>query len=578
MFTRSSPDHTTSTPIERRAPAAESAAPDDVAHAHVDTVDAALEHHISAIADVRLRLSPDLVITHASVKRPDDLGVEGDLSGRPVTEVMGPLASEIEAMIQRAITLGEPQSFSFLSADHERWLSAKVAATPRGDILLAARDITSEYTLQQELEYRAHHDALTDLPNRLRFNDELTAVLSTTPVRAAILMLDLDGFKLINDVAGHAAGDDLLRAFATRLRSTVRKDDLVARMAGDEFAVLLRNISCKDDAMAAARNLQDELREPYAVQGGLSVGCGIGVTLITAADSVTDVIRRAGVALSAAKEQGPNAVASFDSKLFEAMKQRHGLARDLERAIETGNVAVVYQPIVDMDTGVTRAVEALSRWTDGEGEAISPDVFIRAAEDNGLIVPLFEHMLRVSITDATRWFAADSRLVLHINVSAVQMRQSGLAASIGAALEGADVAAANLCMEITESMFALDLPVTKRNLDELSELGVSICLDDFGTGYSSLSYLQRFAPSMLKLDRSFVSEMSKTGDPRLARAILGLARDLEIDAVAEGIETTEQYVELHEMGWGLGQGFLMSRAVTAPALACLLGNPLLPVG
>ena len=402
-------------------------------------------------------------------------------------------------------------------------------------------------------------------------------MLNRRPLQGAVLIIDLDEFKLVNDVAGHEAGDELLTKIANRLRDNCRVQDVPARLGGDEFAVLLRDVSSRDDIMAAATHLHEALRQPLTVGAELSVQrCSIGVTQLHVGDTPNDVMRRADVALYAAKGQGKNTIANYDNDLFETMKQRHGLVRDLEAAINDGDIRVVYQPIVELDTGRVTSVETLARWTTRGGQDISPTVFVRAAEEHGLISALFDHMLTTALSDAADWIRERPSLQLHVNLSPLQMRDADLAPTVTRHLAAARIPATNLSVEITESILALDSPAVRANLDALKSLGVSICLDDFGTGYSSLAYLQQFAPSMLKLDRSFVEEMAESGDLRLPRAILGLARELEIEAVAEGIETEDEWRQLRDLGWRLGQGFLMARPATADVVEPLLDQDLLP--
>lgn len=545
----------------------------------IDPSETALEHQLRAIADVRLRVGPDGRVTQASLARTGDILADDATSpiGMAVTTLLEPLVPEIAALIERTLTTGGSETFSFLSADRTRWLSGRLAVSPTGDVLIAARDVTPEYTLHRQLEYQAFHDPLTDLPNRLGFHRELETALDRRPLQGAVLLIDLDDFKLVNDVAGHNAGDELLVKIAERLRDHVRHHDIPARLGGDEFAVLLTGVTSRRDILAAAENLHASLSQPLSIGTELAVQrTSIGVTQLHLADTPADVMRRADVALYAAKSQGKNTVASFDNDLFETMKQRHGLVRDLERAIADGVIGLAYQPIVELGTGRVHSVEALARWSGSDGQSISPAVFVRAAEEHGLIAALFDHTLRTSLADAAPWIERTPSLRIHINLSPMQMRDTSLATVVERHLAEAGLSPANLCVEITESVLALDFPVVRENLDRLTSLGVSVCLDDFGTGYSSLAYLQEFAPSMLKLDRSFVERMSESGDARLPRAILGLARELEIDAVAEGIETVEEWTELRELGWTLGQGYLMSRPIPAAEVTPLLDQHLLP--
>ncbi len=452
------------------------------------------------------------------------------------------------------------------------------AAAPRLEAKAAQTEPADVETLRRRLAHQQSHDPLTDLPNRAYFNELLDGALQREPIEVAVLVIDLDNFQLRNDVAGQTSGDMLLQAFADRLRRSIRRTDVAARLGGDEFAVLLDGVIDAEEAAAAARHIHQDLRQPIEIDGELtSQGCSIGLALALKNESVNDVMRRADVALYAAKRDGKDTVANFDHELFRAMQQQHSLVRDLERAIGTEEVQVAYQPIVDLHTGEIHSVETLARWTDRNGQPVSPELFVRTAEQHGLIAPLFEQMFHRSLADAKPWIDQHPDLQLHTNLSPLQMRQEGLADTIGDALDRAGIATRNVAIEITESVLATDQEIARHNLHALADMGIAICLDDFGTGYSSLAYLIRFTPSMLKLDRSFVDEMTRTGDNRLPRLILFLARELQIEAVAEGVETVEQWETLRDLGWGLGQGFLMSRGVSAGDFGDLLGTSLLPI-
>jgi EAL domain-containing protein (putative c-di-GMP-specific phosphodiesterase class I) len=294
-------------------------------------------------------------------------------------------------------------------------------------------------------------------------------------------------------------------------------------------------------------------------------------------DTPNEVFHRAQVAVLAAKNDGKGMVATYDQRLAENLRERHDIVQDLDRAIAERSIEVAFQPIVDIKTGYVHSLESLARWTTREGRPVSPSVFVRVAEQHGLIEPLFDHMLEASLTEAAPWFDAHPDLCIHVNLSPLQMRERGLAERVTRALERASVAPKNIGLEVTESVLALDQSITTENLDALTRAGLKIVLDDFGTGYSSLSYLMRFEPEMLKLDRSFVEQMASRNDPRLARSILSLATEFDIVGVAEGVETMQQLEMLQAVGWPLGQGFLWSGGLSANEITPLLENPLKPL-
>jgi diguanylate cyclase (GGDEF)-like protein len=418
-----------------------------------------------------------------------------------------------------------------------------------------------------QLEDLAMADDLTGLANRRRLEQGLTDALAAGSMQVALL--DLDDFKEVNDALGHAVGDRLLVAVAQRLRAAAGPDALVARMGGDEFAVLLSG-STAEAADAVVARLAGSLRESVQAAGhDLLVGVSIGIADGTGTADPVEVLRRADVAMYAAKTAGDTCrrhTAELDDKADEQAR----LGAELRTALDTGQFRMVYQPIVELPHGRLRAVEALVRWDHPERGMISPDRFIPAAEHNGLIVELGEWILRTACAQAVEWLAdwgtrAPERI--SVNVSARQLAQPGFAATVAKALEDTGLPVYRLTVEVTETA-VFGGGQALQTLDELHELGVRIALDDFGTGHSSLGLLQTVPVDVLKVDKSFVDNITMAGRHAvIATALIRVSEGLGLTAVAEGVETAEQAAELHRLGYQLAQGYHFGRPAAEPDFA-----------
>jgi diguanylate cyclase (GGDEF)-like protein/PAS domain S-box-containing protein len=447
-------------------------------------------------------------------------------------------------------------------------------------------DVSDQKRSEERLWHQALHDSLTGLPNRHLFLDRLRQVLAGAREGGplfAVLFLDLDRFKLVNDSLGHLVGDELLRAVARVMREQLREGDMVARLGGDEFAVLLESLESPEQAMAAAERLERSLRAPFRLAGQeLFTSVSVGLVLGTdAAARPEDLLRDADSAMYRAKGLGRACVQLFTPQLHASALESLTLDADMRRGLERDEFVVHYQPIIDLVSGRITGVEALVRWQHPERGLVPPSAFIPVAEETGLIVPLGERVLEKACRQVQAWDAlrgegrGDERgpLQLCVNLSARQLAQGGAVEMITRTLEATGLEPSRLKLEVTESVVIRDIERTSEMLSRLRSLGVSLSMDDFGTGYSSLSMLHQFPLQTLKVDRSFVGRMNQGERSReIVRTILGLAGNLGLDAVAEGVETPEQLAELRRMGCRYGQGFLFARPLDAARIAQLLGE------
>lgn len=411
------------------------------------------------------------------------------------------------------------------------------------------------------ITFLAHHDALTGLPNRVMFNDRLMEALEAHRQGAgfALLCLDLDRFKEVNDALGHPVGDALLRAVATRLRSCVRDGDVVARLGGDEFAILQHGAKFPELAQTLAARVVQELSAPFDLDGHSAViGTSIGIAIVNRDLSSADtLLRSADLALYRAKADGRGTFCFFEPKMNEKVQARRAIEIDLRLALERDELEVFYQPLFNLSAGHVGGFEALVRWRHPERGLVSPAQFIPIAEELGLIVPLGEWVMIQACKEAVTW--PDS-IKVAVNLSPAQFRSKGLSNSVRRALDDSGLDAKRLELEITESALLQDSEAVLQTLHELHSLGIRIALDDFGTGYSSLSYLRSFPFDKLKIDQSFVREMGYRPDCQaIVISVLGLAAELGMATTAEGVETEEQLDQLRQFGCTEAQGFLFDR-------------------
>jgi diguanylate cyclase (GGDEF)-like protein len=435
------------------------------------------------------------------------------------------------------------------------------------------RDITERRRAEETVEFQAYHDALTGLPNRLLLEDRMAQALVHAQRRrspVAIIFLDIDHFKLINDTLGHAVGDRLLKGIAERLRATVREEDTVARLGGDEFTVLFAELAHDDDAARTAEKVLNAFSAPFSVDGHeLYVTASIGVALFPGDGEDPDtLLRNADSAMYRAKEAGRHNYQLCTPGMNVRALERMTLEHSLRRALDRDELVLHYQPFVELTSLRIVGIEALVRWNHPERGLLLPEVFIPIAEETRLIVPLGEWVLATAARQLGAWRTEGFQgLRMAVNISARQLQQQSLVKAVEASVEAASIPPGSLELEITESAAMQNLERTQRVLRELRERGVRISIDDFGTGQSSLSYLKHFPLSTLKIDRSFVRDIAlDQDDEAIVRAVIALAHILKLTVVAEGVETAAQHTFLRAAGCEEGQGYLFGRPLPAEAL------------
>ncbi len=439
---------------------------------------------------------------------------------------------------------------------------------------------TSDRKALEAVTHQAFHDPLTDLANRALFTDRVAAALvrrgDSSTETVAVLLLDLDDFKTVNDSLGHAAGDELLVAVATRLRSCVRPGDTLARLAGDEFAVLLDDLDDERAAVAVAKRVGARLEAPFEIdEMEIAVRASIGISLGQTPDArPEDLMRDADVAMYEAKARGKGGFQVFEPHMRHAVVKRMELKADLRHALERGELHVRYQPYVKLEDESIAGAEALLRWEHAERGLIPPLDFIPLAEEMGLIVPIGRWVLREACVQAVDWarrFPGLGALTLSVNISARQLQDRAFVGEVADILSENGLSPERLVLELTESSLVEDPDQAVRRLQELRELGIRLAIDDFGTGYSSLGYLQRYPIEILKVHRAFVAELGLHPDePALAKAILQLAHHLGMQTIAEGVEAAVQVDVLRALGCGYAQGYHFAQPLTTDEFAALL--------
>lgn len=450
-------------------------------------------------------------------------------------------------------------------------------------LVLNLRDVTERKLLEQQLRYQATHDPLTQLANRSRLADRLQHALvrsERTGTRIAVLFMDLDNFKGVNDSLGHSAGDRLLTQVAERVQGCLRSVDTVARLGGDEFAILLEDVTAESEATEITARIFDALRPPFALDGKeLSVRASIGIAVSDPQRHARDgdaLLRDADTAMYVAKAHGKGRAEMFEPSMQVALLDRLDLLADLQHAVDAREFVLQYQPMISLVSGELFGVEALVRWHHPRRGIITPSEFISLAEDSGAIIPLGRWILDEACRQAAAWerdYPAATAWTLSVNVSAKQLQHPGFVAEVAHALEQSGVRPHRLILEITESVMMQDVTLMMSRLHELKNLGVRLAIDDFGTGYSSLSYLRQFPFDLLKIDKSFIDDVAAVPQQKeLTRAIIELGKTLDLEMVAEGIESNEQLVRLQTLDCELGQGFYFARPLDHEAVADLLAG------
>ena len=449
-----------------------------------------------------------------------------------------------------------------------------------GFLVVNYRDVSERRALEGELSHQAFHDSLTKLPNRLLFKDRVQHALARRTEQSrclAVLFIDLDNFKAVNDSLGHDAGDQLLVAVTRRLKECLRPSDTLARLGGDEFAILLEDMLHVAGAVLISERIVETLRAPFDLENKhVFARASIGIVTDLSPDADTDqLLRKADTAMYVAKSKGNASYEIFEPHMEDALNRRVRLEADLQQAIEESQFTLRYQPIVELAAGTIYGMEALLRWEDPQRGLVLPLEFIPITEETGLILPIGRWVLREACRQARQWQIEHGRrrLSVNVNVSAIQLQDAQLAEDVAQALQDSELAPRDLILEVTESALMLDTEALAGNLRGFKENGVRLAIDDFGSAYSSLGYLRRYAFDIIKIDKSFVDGIG-TGPQGsvLVGSIVKLSQSLGIQACAEGIESAAQLAELSSLGCELGQGYYFAKPMERQAVPSLLSE------
>jgi diguanylate cyclase (GGDEF)-like protein len=457
-----------------------------------------------------------------------------------------------------------------------------VGDTITGVIHATVVDISDRKRAEEQIEFHAYHDVLTALPNRKLFTDRLRHALTRakrTSKALAVMFIDIDHFKTINDTLGHTAGDELLLEMARRLRACVRDDDTVARIGGDEFTIILSELRHPEDAIGVAQKILEAVQVPLTIGSmPIVVTASVGISLYPADGADPEaLLRNADSAMYRAKEAGRNTYQLCTDEMKQRAMDRLSVESRLRTAVRDHQLILAYQAQINLVTGRTVGVEALVRWNDPERGVMEPAAFIPIAEESRLIVPLGEWVLRTACRQTKEWHDRGAGPVrVAVNLSARQFQQQDLVEMVQSALEDVDLSPSSLELEITETTAMQNAEVTVEVLRALRELGVGISIDDFGMGYSSLNYLRRFPITGVKIDRAFVSDVTTNdGDAAIVSAVIGMARSLRLRVIAEGVETAEQFAFLRSHDCDEAQGYYFGRPVFSNEMTrALVGNGL----
>ena len=493
----------------------------------------------------------------------------------------GHTSPEQYRQLWRTITSGEIWKGEFLNKKKNGeffWETASISPVKdrNGQIthyVAVKEDITVHKETAEMLVYQAHYDMLTDLPNRALAIDHLKLAIGQAEREGefvAVLLIDLDSFKTVNESIGHDVGDLMLCHVAERLKRYIQPGDTLARLGGDEFLIILQGLKGLESVLPFCHQILDAVEHPYLIQNAMecftSATMGVAIYPIDST-SASILLRNAGIALNNAKSAGRKNVKCFESGMNLAAQRRHQVASQLRRALEFDEFSLVFQPLVDLNRNCVAGAEALLRWHNPTLGSVSPQEFIPIAEETGLILSIGDWVIHTACEQLHQWKdALSDQFALAINLSPSQFRTARLANVIANCLHRYQIPPHQLELEITESLLLDDQPATKLLMQQLKRMGLKIAIDDFGTGYSALSYLRRFSLDVLKIDRSFITDLPDHGDlSALVRAIIFMAHELNLSVIAEGIETEAQLRILQNQGCDYGQGFWFSRALPPEA-------------
>ncbi len=548
---------------------------------------------LDAIPDLMLHLNSSGIILDFKVPKGHPLqSSSANFVSQNIYQILPtPAAQQMIRYVRRTLQTNRTEVFEYESLVDGSILfyEARIVTITQDEALAIIRNITDRKNFEKQLLYDALHDALTGLPNRNLFMNRLSHAIELAKRRDdylfAVLFIDLDRFKVINDSLGHIVGDQLLIAISRKLEACLRSGDTVARLGGDEFAILLEDINGIEAATALAERLQRELSIPfYLDHQEVFVTLSVGIALSTTGYHLPEeLLRDADTAMYHAKSLGRARYELFDQQMHDRAVALLQLDNDLRRAVERQEFILYYQPIVSLITGHITGFEALIRWQHPQRGLVPPDEFITLAEETGLIIAIGDWLLREACTQAQRWqqqFPKASPLTISVNLASQQFSQPQLVEKVGKILAETGMAPGTLNLEITEGTIMENIQLSKDIFVALKRLNLQLCIDDFGTGYSSLSYLHRFPIDILKVDRSFVNTINPHTDSHgatgieITQTIIMLAHNLELSVVAEGIETIEQLQYLRERNCEYGQGYLFSHPLPSHEVEALLtANP-----
>jgi diguanylate cyclase (GGDEF)-like protein len=556
---------------------------------------------LAAIPDTFFRMSRDgFYLDYEPGRDGPGRGEEEQIVGRHVTDVLPrDIAERLLEQVGMALHLRQVRSveYELIRFGDAQHFEARLVATGPNEVLGLVRDISERKRAEEQIRRLAYCDSLTGIPNRQAFLETLERELQRSKIgnkKFAVLFMDLDAFKRINDTLGHDVGDQLLKQVSDRLRETIRPNDLLsrgdllpradtnlARLGGDEFTILIPDLERVEHALNVAHRVKDAMRRPFLIEGNeIFVTASIGISLFPEdGDDCTSLLKYADTAMYHAKNCGKNNAKLYSSSLTMQIMSHVKLEVGLRRALQNDELYLLYQPQLDVRSSEIVGVEALVRWRHAERGVVSPNEFIPLAEETGLIVPIGEWVLRTACSQARHWQKLARRPVrMAVNLSAKQFKDENLSQIVVSALHDTGLDPRLLELELTEGTLMDDAKATLATLEQLRGIGVYLSIDDFGTGYSSMNYLKRFDVRALKIDRSFISGLPQDSEnAAITRAIIAMAHGLKMVVVAEGVETGEQLVLLEEYGCDLVQGFYLGRPAPAEAVTGMLQKLWVPM-